>query len=121
MATSTESRLRTDSLGTLDWIGVVLAVLLGIAYLPLGIGELPESIGIAFVLAGFGYFGAVVLVLLDLRRRLLYAVGIGYNALLIVLYVVIQQPALGDLAGFAGAVKAGQVVFIVLLVALLRR
>ncbi|PSP43984.1 hypothetical protein BRC68_04420 [Halobacteriales archaeon QH_6_64_20] len=108
-------------MGTLDWAGVALAVLLGIAYFPIALGEIPSVIGIAFLLAGLGYFGAIVLVLAGYRRSRVYAVGIAYNLLLIALYFVIQQPSLSELAGFGGAVKFGQALFALLLAALVVR
>ena len=119
MATSTGSQVRTDSLGAFEWVGIVVAVALGIAYLPLGTGALPESIGIAFLLAGAGYLGAVALVLVGYRRRLVYAVGIVYNVLLIALYFLFQQPSLAEIEPFAGVVKIGQALFVVLLGVLL--
>lgn len=121
MATSTGSRVQTGSLGTFEWLGIALAVVLGIAYFPLGTGALPESIGIAFLLAGVGYLGAVGLVLVGYRRRLVYAIGIAYNALLIVLYFLFQQPSLAEIEPFAGAIKIGQALFAVLLGVLLIR
>jgi hypothetical protein len=119
MATGT--RLEQDSIGTLAWIGTGLAVLLGIAYLPLALSEIPSVIGIAFLLAGLGYFGAVGLVLYGYRRSRVYTVGIGYNLLLIALYFLLRDPtlSLSWLAGLAGIVKLGQVLFAVLLAALL--
>ena len=121
MATATGTRLESDSMGTLDWAGVALAVLLGIAYFPIALGEIPSVIGIAFLLAGLGYFGAIVLVLAGYRRSRVYAVGIAYNLLLIALYFLIQQPSLSELAGFGGAVKFGQALFALLLAALVVR
>ncbi|PSP75568.1 hypothetical protein BRC86_03200 [Halobacteriales archaeon QS_3_64_16] len=108
-------------MATLDWIGVALAVLLGIAYLPIALGEIPSAIGIAFLLAGLGYFGAIVLVLAGYRRRQVYAVGIGYNLLLIALYFLLRDPsiALGWFASLGGIVKIGQAVFAAVLGVLL--
>ena len=53
----------------------------------------------------------------------MYAVGIGYNLLLIVLYFLLQDPtlSLSWLTGLAGVVKLGQALFALLLVALLVR
>ena len=99
----------------------VLAIALGIAYLPLGAGALPGSIGITFLLAGVGYFGAVALVLVGYRHRLVYVVGVVYNALLIVLYFLFQEPSLAEIQPFDGAVKIGQALFVVLLGVLLVR
>jgi len=121
MATATGTRLERDAMGTLDWAGVALAVLLGISYLPIALGELPSVVGISFLLAGLGYFGAVVLVLAGYRRGQVYGIGIGYNLLLIALYFLIQQPSLGEIGAFAGAVKVGQVLFVLLLAVLLVR
>lgn len=123
MATATGTRLERDSMATLDWIGVALAVLLGIAYFPIALSELPAAIGIAFLLAGLGYFGAVVLVLAGYQRGRVYGLGIGYNLLLIALYFLIQDPTLSVswLTGFAGVVKLGQALFALVLAALLVR
>ena len=121
MATATGTRLERDTMATLDWIGVGLAVLLGIAYIPTALGALPSVFGIAFLLAGLGYFGAVVLVLAAYRRRQVYAVGIGYNALLVVLYFLLNPDPASGLVGLAGAVKLGQVLFAALLGVLLVR
>ena len=121
MSTETDIRPNRASMGTLDWIGCVLAVLLGVVYLYLGFGDFPETLGIAFVLAGVGYFGAVVLALIDYRRRLVYRMGIGYNALLFVLYFVINGIDVSELIGLAGIVKLAQAVFVVLLGALIGR
>lgn len=123
MATATGTRLERDAMATLDWIEVALAVLLGIAYLPIALNEIPSAIGIAFLLAGLGYFGAVVLVLAGYKRRRVYAVGIGYNLLLIGLYFLIQDPTipLSWLTDLVGVVKLGQALFVLLLAALLVR
>ena len=121
MATATGTRLERDAMATLDWIGVALAVLLGIAYLPIALSEIPSTIGIAFLLAGLGYFGAVVLVLAGYRRQQVYAIGIGYNLLLIALYFLLQDPSIsfGWLASLGGLVKTGQAIFAALLGVLL--
>ena len=98
-----------------------MSILLGVAYLHEGVEEFTEPLGIAFVLAGLGYFGATALVLTDYRRRLVYIVGVGYNALLIVLFFLIKGVEVSELVGVAGVVKLAQVVFIVLLGAIIAR
>jgi hypothetical protein len=121
MSSVTGSRSVRDSMGTLSWGGVALAVALGIIYLFLGAGMLSSPFGISFVLAGLGYLGAVGLVVAGIRRRLVYGVGIAYNVLLIVLYFVLTSPSVSDLASLDGVTKLLQVVFAVLLVVVLTR
>jgi hypothetical protein len=108
-------------MGTLEWVGTALAVLLGVVYLFLGVGGLPDAFGIAFCLAGLGYLGATALALVDYRRRLVYGVGIIYNVLLFVLYFLLNGIDVSELVGLSGVVKLAQVVFVALLVILIDR
>ena len=118
--------LETGSLTTLEWVGIVLAAITGIVHLVISTGFLPEPLGISFLLAGLGFLGAVALLLLDVRRRLLYAVGVPYVAVQVVLWYYLNFAA-GSKAfpadvGTMGAVdKVAQVVLVAVLIALYRR
>jgi hypothetical protein len=96
MATSTRSglSLRTDSLTGIHWVGVALALLSGVIHLVLGVslGGQMGWVGLpgAFVLAGVGFVVAVVLLLVDYRRRLLYAVGIPFVGAQVVIWLWTQ-------------------------------
>jgi hypothetical protein len=93
MATTTSSglSLQTDSLTGIHWVGVALALLSGVIHLFLGV-NLGNQFGFAglpgaFVLAGLGFVGAVVLLLVGYRRRLLYAVGVPFVGVQIVVWL----------------------------------
>lgn len=82
--------LQTESLTTVHWVGVALAAVSGVIHLVIGVRGLPSGLAISFVLAGLGFFGAIVLVLVDYRRRLVYAVGIPFVAAQIVIWFVLN-------------------------------
>jgi len=116
--------LRTESLGPLHWIGIVAALVSALVHIDLGIGFFPSPLGISFLLAGAGFIGAIVLVLVDYRRRLVYAVGIPFTLIQIVLWYVVNFSSGGfpGEVGTLGAIdKVAQVVLLVVLVALLRQ
>jgi len=117
--------LETESLTTLEWVGIGLAAITGAIHLVISTGFLPEPLGISFVLAGLGFFGAIGLVLVGYRRRTVYAVGIPYTAVQIVLWYVLNFDSVSDMLANAGALgyvdKVVQVAFILVLIALLRR
>jgi hypothetical protein len=117
--TTTGSRLRTDSLTGLHWVGIALALLSGVIHLVLGIGGLPSPLGISFLLAAGGFFGAVVLVLLNYRRRLVYLVGVPFVAIQFVLYFVLNWPDVWNPGGIID--KVAQAALIVVLLVLYRR
>jgi len=113
------------SLNGLAYVGIIAAIVSAIIHLRLGVGFLSSPLGISFVLAGLGFFGAVALVLLNYRRRTVYAVGVPFTAIQIVLWYAFNFAA-GDKAfpadvGTLGAVdKLAQVVLIGVLIVLLR-
>ncbi|MFT4964906.1 MAG: hypothetical protein ACI9PP_002195 [Halobacteriales archaeon] len=117
--------LRTDSLTTLHWIGVLTALVTAAIHLLLGIRGLPSGMAISFTLAGLGFLGAIVLVLIDYRRRTVYAVGIPFTLVQIVLWYVVNFasgsgtfPA--DIGTLGAVDKVAQIVLIGVLVALFR-
>jgi len=124
-AGSQRSSLDVSSLTGLHWLGVAAAVVSAGVHLLLGVRLLPSAIGGSFVLAGLGFLGAVVLVLVGYRRRAVYAVGIPFTLVQIVLWYYVNFVSLGKSfpadVGTLGAVdKVGQVVLLAVLVALLR-
>jgi len=133
MATRTQSGLglRTDSLGSLHWAGIALAVVSGVVHLFLGLvdpfsgGLIPLGQQVSFVLAGLGFFGAVALVLADLYRRTVYAVGIPFTAIQIVLWYYLNYvagpKALSQIGPIEIVDKVAQVALVGVLVVLLRR
>ena len=120
MSVATANRgLQTESLTSLHWAGVVLALLTGLIHLALGVRFAPSPVGISFILAGLGFFGAVVLLLLDYRRRLLYLVGIPFTAIQIVLYFPLNWPDVVSPIGLGD--KVIQLALVAVLVVLYRR
>jgi len=113
------------SLNALAYVGIIAAVVSAVIHLRLGVGFIDSPLGISFILAGLGFFAAVALVLINYRRRTVYAVGIPFTAIQIVLWYVFNFAA-GDKAfpadvGTLGAIdKIAQVVLIAVLVVLLR-
>jgi succinate dehydrogenase/fumarate reductase cytochrome b subunit len=127
MATSrTEGlRLQTGSLGGIHWIGILAALVSAAIHLLLGIRMLPSGMGISFVLAGLGFLGAIVLVLIAYRRRTVYAVGIPFVLVQIVLWFVVNfvngpKTFPADVGTLGAIDKIAQLVLLGVLVVLLR-
>lgn len=102
------SRLETASLTAWHWLAVALVVLTGVLHLYSGLveGRIPVA------LAGVGFFGALVLFLVDYRRPLLYLVGIAYTAVQFPLWYVAKA---GEFTMLGYVDKAIQAVLILLL------
>lgn len=109
----------TESLTPLHWIGIVLASITGIVHLYFGILAIDTAQGVSFVLAGVAFFVAILLLLLDVRRRLLYLVGIPFTGIQVVLYFVFNWPDVLSPGGIGD--KIVQVALIAILVVLYRR
>ncbi len=117
--TALAGRLQLDSLTTLDWIGIVLALITATVHFVIGIMFVPELGGFAFLLAAGGFIGAIVLLLVDYRRPLLYIVGVPYTGVQIIAWYVINRPAGPAAIGPVTAIdKVTQLVLIVVLVLL---
>lgn len=117
--------LRTDSLNGLHWLGILAALVTAGVHLLLGVRMAPSTMGISFILAGLGFLGAIVLVLIDYRRRTVYAVGIPFTLIQIVLWYLVNftdgtKAFPGDIGTLGAIDKVAQVVLIAVLVALLR-
>ena len=82
----------TESLTRLHWIGTVLAAITGIVHLYFGVLALDTLQGASFVLAGIAFFVAIGLLLLDVRRPLLYLAGIPFPGVQVVLYFYLNWP-----------------------------
>lgn len=118
MTTETGSRVQQrPALTTLDYIGIILVVLTGAIHLYEGIEDLDEGfIGILFLLAGLGFFGALVLLYLGVNQPLLYGVGIIYTGIQFVAYFVLRWPDIYEPLGLFD--KAIQALLILVLAAL---
>ena len=127
MATSETQGLMSDvaSLDSLHWVGIVAALVSAAVHLLLGVRMLPSGMGISFVLAGLGFLCAVGLVVLNYRRRTVYAVGIPFTLVQILLWYYVNFVSLGksfpaDIGTLGAVDKIAQVVLIAVLVVLLR-
>ncbi|MDZ5812464.1 hypothetical protein U4E84_14030 [Halorubrum sp. AD140] len=128
MATTEARQPAVDvgSLNGLHWVGIVAALVSAAVHLLLGVRMFPSPMGISFVLAGLGFLGGVGLLVIDYRRRAVYAVGIAFTLVQIVLWYVINfaggAKSFPADVGTLGAVdKVAQIALITVLVALLRR
>jgi hypothetical protein len=122
------STFETASLTRLHWLGIVLALVTGAVHLAFGVLFLDPAAGVlssanaqplSFVLAGIAFFVAVLLLLLDFRRRLLYLVGIPFTGVQVVLYFALNWPDVLSPGGIGD--KVVQVALIAVLVVLYRR
>ena len=114
MSKSSTWSLKPETVSALGWVVVGLIVLTGIFHVYAGLveGRVPVTI------AGVGFLGAIVLYLMDYRRRLLYAVGILYTAVQFPLWYVAN---VGEFTTLGFVDKAVQIVIITLLAYLLWR
>lgn len=126
MATTARQRLspQIGSLGALHWVGIAGAAVSAAIHLLLGVRFFPSGLGISFVLAGLGFVGAIVLVLVNVRRRAVYALGIPFTLGQIVLWYIINftgggKSFPGDIGTLGAIDKVAQVVLIAALVVLL--
>ena len=124
-ATETQGRsLDVASLDSRHWLGIVAALVTAAIHLLLGVRLAPSGMGISFILAGLGFLGAIALVVLGIRRRLVYAVGVPFTLVQILLWYYVNFAA-GPKSfpadvGTPGAVdKVAQLVLLAVLVALL--
>ena len=127
MGTTETQGLSLDvaSLGSVHWVGIVATLVTAAVHLLLGVRMLPSAVGISFVLAGVGFLGGIALVLLDYRRRTVYAVGVPFTLIQVVLWYYVNFVSLGksfpaDIGTLGAVDKVAQVVLLAVLVALLR-
>lgn len=131
MGTSTTRRmsLETGSLDGVHWLGILAALVTAAIHLLLGARPLltgsASGLAVSFVLAGLGFLGAVVLVLVGYRRRTVYAVGIPYTLAQLGLWYYFNFAAgpksfPADVGTLGAVDKVTQVVLVAILVVLLR-
>lgn len=114
-------RFETASLTSVHWLAIGLAALSGAIHLLLS-AIIPDPVlRASFLLAGVGFFGAIALVLVNYRRRWLYALGIPFTGAQIVLWYLVVDPTLGTLGPLDVVDKLAQAILIVLLVVLYGR
>lgn len=117
--------LDTASLDSRHWIGILAALVTAGIHLLLGVRLAPSGLGISFILAGLGFLGAIVLILRNYQRRLVYGVGIPFTLIQIVLWYYVNFAAgpksfPADIGTLGAVDKIAQVVLLAVLVALLR-
>jgi hypothetical protein len=106
--TQNNSASRIGSLTRIQWVAIGLVAITGVLHVFAGVVEGRAPVA----LAGVGYAGALVLFLLDYRRRLLYLIGIPYTAVQFPLWIVAKSEY-----GIVDYVdKAVQVVLILVLI-----
>ncbi|AUG49301.1 hypothetical protein BVU17_17175 [Haloarcula taiwanensis] len=126
--TATETQGRSLDVASLDsrhWLGIVAALVSAAVHLLLGIRLAPSALGISFILAGLGFLGGVALVGLGIRRRLVYAAGVPFTAVQILLWYYVNFAAgpksfPADVGTLGAVDKVAQLVLLAVLVALLR-
>jgi CHASE2 domain-containing sensor protein len=129
MATSETQGFSTESLRGPHWVGILAALVSAVIHVLLGvrmsISMSPSAMSISFILAGLGFLAGIVLVVLDRRRRAVYAVGIPFTLLQIVLWYYLNFAAgpksfPADIGTLGAVDKVAQVVLVAVLVVLLR-
>jgi hypothetical protein len=121
---SRETRLTVGSLTAVHWVGIVAALVSGAVHLRLGVGNLPSGLGVAFLLAGVGFLGAVALVGVGYHRRTVYAVGVPFTLVQVLAWYWLNFAAgsksfPGDVGTLGAVDKLAQVVLLGVLVFLL--
>jgi len=116
-----------DTVGPLHWLGIGLAAISAVVHLVLGVQFLPSPMGAAFVVATIGFLAGIALVVANVRRPAVFALGIPFTLGQIALWLAITRPEL--LTTFDPTVlgpvevvdKSAQVVLVVVLVVLFAR
>lgn len=125
MATTEQQGLQSDTRGltVLRWVGIAAALASAAVHLLLGARMVPSGLGISFIVAGIGFVGGVLLVLADVRRRAVYALGIPFTLGQIVLWYLFNfaggdKSFPGDIGTLGAVDKVAQVILIVALAVL---
>lgn len=113
----------TETLSPLHWVGILLAAITGIIHLWLGFEFIAAPLGWSFLAAGLGFFGAIALVLVNIRRPTVYLVGVPFILIQIILWWIINDITVQDLfePGIGVFDKLVQVILIVVILALYSR
>jgi len=127
MSTAAEpSVLDTDSLEPLHYLGILLAVVSGVIHLRLGVGFAPSPLGLSFLFAGVVFLAASVGIVANVRRRLLYRLGVPFTAGQIVIWYALNFAAgpksfPADVGTLGAVDKLAQVLLVAVLVVLVQR
>lgn len=108
----------TDELTLLHWVGIALAAVTGIVHLVLAAALVPGGLGIAFIVAGVGFLGGIVVIIVDYRRQEFILLGIPFTLGQIVSWYVANAP---DFSPLGIGDKVAQALLIVVLVMLYRQ
>jgi hypothetical protein len=125
--TTTEQRTQTlhpRSLALLRWTGVIAALASAGVHFLLGVRMFPDGLGISFLVAGLGFLAGIALVLADVRRRAVYALGIPFTLGQIVLWYLFNftgdgKSFPGDIGTLGAIDKIAQVILIIVVAVLL--
>lgn len=109
MGQSNSRLLDTESIPGLGWLALLLVFVTGVLHIYSGVieGRIPVA------LAGVGFLGAIVLYLINYRRRFLYIGGALYTAIQIPLWYVVKA---GEYTVVGYVDKAVQAALVLLLV-----
>ena len=114
--------LQTESLTPLHWAAIAMAIVSAAVHLLIGIEIMPSALGISFLLATGGFIGGILLVLFAIRRRLVYAAGIPFTGIQLILWYLLNDiSGFGDIGTLDAVDKIAQVLLILALIVLLRR
>ncbi len=113
------ARFDTSSVTPVHWLAVAMALVSAAVHLVLGVEFLPHWMGVLFVLSTGGFVGAVILFVANVRRPLLYLVGIPYTGSQIVFWLLLDPG--GTNLALEAIDKTAQVILVVALVVLYRR
>jgi len=113
------SRFETSSVTPLHWLAVAMALVSAGVHLVLGLEMIPHWMGILFVLSTGGFVGGVALFFANVRRPLLYLIGIPYTASQIVAWLQVE-PGSTDLV-LEAIDKSAQLILVVALIVCYRR
>lgn len=116
------NRVHWQSLTRLERVTIVLAAVSGFIHLGLGIGALPDPLGVAAILAAIGFAVGILLYARGFRRRVILALGVPFVGTQIVLWYALNRPSsLGEVSPLAAVDKPVQLTLIVLLLVLYNR
>ncbi|ERH03884.1 MAG: hypothetical protein J07HR59_01010 [Halorubrum sp. J07HR59] len=106
-------------------IGILAAGWTGVIHVALWLGVVEPSpgpmspLGISFLMAGITFFTGAYLVRANIRRRIVYLLGIPFTAGQILLWYVLNFDGIADMLSSAGAVGASDKIAQVILIATL--
>lgn len=115
------------SLTPLHWLAIAMATISAGVHLVLGVQFFPHWMGISFIGATLGFAAGIWLVVANVRRPVVYAVGIPFTLGQIGAWIALTRPELltnpdlTALGAFEIVDKVAQLILIVVLLVLLSR